>query len=134
MANLAPLHLVYILYVQSQPNVSHTNCMVNCFPPSLSLIPVPCRGFLKLFQGTLFKNKKHLLMFIRYSHPVCLKLNKPKRRSIVKLGSKQDLTTALEEVCTDLFNCGNLALLSVQPYTLHSQHQEMCCDWIHIEL
>ena len=50
-------------------------------------------------------------MFIRHSHLVCLRLNKSKKRNIVMLGSKQDLTTALEEVCTDV-----------------------CCDWIHKEL
>ena len=73
-------------------------------------------------------------MFIRYSHPVCLKLNESKKRNIVKLGSKQDLTTALEEVCTDFFSCGQPRIVVCSAIHITLIHQEMCCDWIHIEL
>ena len=79
-----------------------------------------CRTFLDMFHGTLFQNMEDLLLFIQYSHSACLKLNKLKKRSILKLGTD---TTSLRMVLSEVlvFSCMNMAVLhNMQSCTLRS--------------
>ena len=99
--------------VSPMPRLQMHGCIYAVASPLLD-----CRTFLEMFHGTLFQNMEDLLSFIQYSHSACLKSNKLKKRSILKLGTD---TTCSRMVLSEVlvFSCMNVAVLhNMQSCTL----------------